>query len=507
MCIFRITFCYRNLFLCMKKLVPLPTKKDNHMKRIIFLSFCLVLSLFSFAQNQAQICKLGFTSEMSNRYYWGLSKPVVTSVSANSPAAKAGLKVNDIIERIAGQETAGLSADQVFAMLQEDKFIKLTISNLKYRNKEITFSKDCKLAGAINEEDLATSFSFYSLEDSQERGFTCPFKTTVKQCPEVNYMNYKTFSLAPDTWGPIEGKAHDSLNEQLIKGLEGMGLTYKKENPDLYISASYIFRNNYEYEPNGSRDKLPYEWRYNLHTGKFDLLPIYYNPLIHVRNIQSYVTVNVRFFDRKYSTEKEPFIVWECSATDALAEPYPINEYATINIPLMLMQYPFPQTFETARFRYLRQKFNYTGINYDAENFKKVFHVDPVSPSAQAGIQAGDVIQKINDLKTEGDARKLSSSYRAFIDKTMPFRDEKTRYTDINGYSRCMYWNVFDYPKVEQEIRGSKSKAVFSYLFNFEPYVNMLSVNFVLFEIKRGKETLNIQVDPIITEIEYFQNY
>ena len=140
-------------------------------------------------------------------------------------------------------------------------------------------------------------------------------------------------------------------------------------------------------------------------------------------------------------------------------------------------------------------------------NLQKIIYVDPVSPAAQAGIETGDIIQKINDIKMVGNPQKLSANYRLFINKTMLFRDEKTKYADINGYDECMLWNVFSYPKIEEALKKPEYSATFSYLFNFRPYVNILSNNNVSFNLKRGKQLLDIQVEPILTECELFENY
>ena len=464
----------------------------------------MCISTLSFGQNLAHVCRLGFDYEISGRYYWGLGKPIVSSIHLNSPAEKAGLKINDIIERINGVPTENYYSDAIFAMLQEEKFIKLVVSNLAYKNKEITFSKDCDLMDAINEKQMLSAFSFYSLEDVQERGFVCPFKTTAKQCAEVSFLNYKTFCFSSNL---PQGKTDNYLNEQIKAILEKKGLTYNTIRPDLYVEAIYTYRKNEDYAPTENKENLPSEWRYNVKTQIFEKLPIYYNPLIHERNVEQYLTLTIRFIDPKYSTEKEPYAVWECTANESLANTYSIRNYADIHIPLMLMQYPYPQTFEKARFRYFKKKYNYTGINYDMNNFQQIIYVDPVSPASQANIEKGDMIQKINGIKTIGDPKKLSSSYRLFIDKTMPLRDEKTKYTDINGYEKCMFWDIFSYPKIEEEIRKPEYNSAFSYLFNFEPYINMLSTNIISFELKRGKQKFTVEIEPIIMEFNSFENF
>ncbi len=459
------------------------------------------------AQNQAQICRLGFNTEMSNRYCWGIGKPIVVSVTAGSPAEKAGLKINDIIERISGIETIGRTSENIFALLHEERFIKLTVSNISYKNKEITFSKDCIPSDVISENQMVSAFPFYSLEDIQERTFACPFKTSIQECSEFDFLNYKTFGFAKDgSYGSSQGKESAVLNGFISKALEERGLKYRADNPDFVITTFYKLDDNARnYSPSENQDKLPQEWRYDINKKKFVKLPVYYNALIHERNVRYYGELKIQFVDKR-STDKKTYVIWECEARDAFAENYNLKNYAEINIPLMLMQYPYSQTEREGRYRYLKKCYNYTGVNYDMNNFKRIAYIDPVSPAAQAGLKEGDEILFINGLKAEAKSSELSSAYRNFIEITMPFRDEKTKYTDANGYDKCMEWDVFSYPKVETEIRKPKNKAVFSYLFNFKPYINMLSTNIVFFEIKRGKETLAFKVEPIVVSMESFEN-
>lgn len=363
------------------------------MKRILFLISFFYSSFFSFGQNQAQECTLGFSYNISSHYYWGLAKPVVTSVLIDSPAEKAGLKINDIIEQINGIPTVGHYSGNISVMLQENRFINLTISNLGYKNKELTFSKDCSLMDAISEKQMASNFSSYSLGNIQEKIFTYPFKTAVQECTQINYLDYKTF-------GFTKNDPDNFPNNQIKTILEKRGLTYSERRPDLYISTNY----------------LP-------------------------EDAEQLLMLNISFIDPKYSTEETPYIVWQCRADDK------------VNIPLMLMQYPYTQTFENVQFRQIKKKYNYTGINYDINDFRKIIYVDPVSPAAQAGIKTGDIILKINDIKM------------------------------IENPKKSNYNNVF------------------SYLFNFEPY----PTGPISFDLKRGKQQLNIQVEPIDMEFDSFE--
>ena len=371
------------------------------MRQTFIIILCSLFTVHcSHGQNQALGCGLGFDYEISYQNSWGMYRPVVKSVHIGSPAEKAGLKVNDIIEQINGLSTRNKYSEIIFAMFHEEKFLRLTVNNLAYRNKEIAFSKHCSLLDAVNEEQMASMFSSHSLGNVQEKFFSRPFKTTVKQSPEINFLQYKTFRFLDENDSIFfHGKTDTAINELIKKELESRGLIYTTGKPDLYISALY-----------------------------------------------SYYILNIRFVDPKHSTRKEPAVIWQCVANEPFSA-----ESAELSIPLMLMQYPRPLSFEEARFRSLKKKFNYTGIYYDMNDFRRIVHVDPVSPAAKAGIQTGDEIRKINGIKMTGNPQEFSSAL--------------------------------------------------SYLFHFEP------AHIISFDLKRGKKQLNLEVSPIVIESSSFENY
>jgi len=368
------------------------------MKRILFFLSFFCFAMLSYGQNLALGCGLGFDYEISYQSYWGMYRPVVKSVHVGSPAEKAGLRVNDIIEQINDLSTRNKYSEEIFAMLHEEKFLRLAVNNLAYRNKEIAFSKHCSLLDAVSEEQMASKFSSHSLGNIQEKSFSRPFKTTVKQSPAINFLQYKTFRFL-DTNDSISfhGKTDIAIYEQIKKELESRGLVYTTGNPDLYISAVY-----------------------------------------------SYYILNIRFVDPYLSTRKDPAVIWQCVVNELFS-----SESAKLNIPLMLLQYPYTKSFEEARFRSLKKKFNYTGIYYDMNDFRKIIHVDLVSPAARAGIQTGDEIRKINGIIMTGNSQEFNPAL--------------------------------------------------SYLFHFEPaYVISL-------DLKRGKKQLTLEVEPIVIEFNSFE--
>ena len=69
--------------------------------------YCLALFACHVLTSPAQddvSCRLGFSYEFSSNKNWGKDRPVIMKVYPNSPAEKAGLKQNDIIEGINGKK-------------------------------------------------------------------------------------------------------------------------------------------------------------------------------------------------------------------------------------------------------------------------------------------------------------------------------------------------------------------------------------------------------------------
>ncbi|MDR1720008.1 MAG: DUF4136 domain-containing protein [Dysgonamonadaceae bacterium] len=472
------------------------------------LLFLVSITVYSFVYSkpvEEYVCQLGFTFEMSQQAGWGQNKPVVIAIQPLSPADAAGLKVNDIIESINFAPTEGQMVNIIHDWLYNntDDQIRLTVSNLKYSNKDLTLFKDCKLANAINEKDLAYSHAFYSLEDVQLRNFTCPFKTNVNS--EVNLMKYKTFTF------PMIDENHKDLeniiNEEIKSFLEKIGLTYVTESADLIVHTYYSYNKNLNYEGNVNADKFPTACRYNVHSSTIETLPIYYHPLINQRQAQYFLNFGIRLIDRRRSANNNLFVVWECEANEMLSGDYRLEAYSKFHIPLMLMQYPYIKTREAAHFSYKKIKYNYTGLNYNIDNLKEIVDIDRFSPAYQASIRPGDEVERICGIKLEGDSKEASNAYKQFIYKTMPLRDSKTTYTDASGFTKCMFWDKFQYVQVAEAFKNPEYKTMYAYLFYFEPYINLSGTNILFFEIKRGKDKFSVKVTPTVRVEQVFENY
>jgi len=139
------------------------------------------------------------------------------------------------------------------------------------------------------------------------------------------------------------------------------------------------------------------------------------------------------------------------------------------------------------------------------DNLSMIADIETGSPADKAGLMPGDKILKINDIRLDSDTRRADSRYKQFILKTMELRDPKTRFTNADGFSRCMLWDKFKYAQVYDAIRHPDNGAVFSYLFCFEPYVNLSGSNIITFTVERDKTVLDIKVKPLIVREKGFE--
>ena len=164
----------------------------------------------------------------------------------------------------------------------------------------------------------------------------------------------------------------------------------------------------------------------------------------------------------------------------------------------MLMQYPYVKYGRNVQYKVNQKTYNYTGICYDIDRLELITDVDRNSPAYASGLRPRDVIEKINDNKMNYSAEEFTAGYKNFISKTMKFRDPKTQFTDANGFKRCMFWDTFQYPQVADALQKSGNVGGFSYLYYYAPYVNPTGNNACTFEIKRGKNKMEMIVRPTI---------
>ena len=466
------------------------------MRRIV--SF-IVLSLIVIqinAQSDPVICRAGFAFEISNNPNWGNGEPIVINLTPGSPAERAGLKLNDIILEVNNKGTYLKPHHTIKAwLLDNDRSdIEISIRNLETDFKTIIIEKDCRSRNGIDESKLASVFAFYSLEDVQNRTFHIPMNITTN--PDAVFSDYRTYDFAPvsETAPDIDLRISGIFERMLKK----RGLKRDTENPDFIIQTFYSYQNNPAYKSNSQNlNEDVANWRFDIEKNQMVKLPLY-SPTQVVENdkVPYILEFGYRFYDRKYIDPGKMVQIWECEVKERVKSNYGLENYLETNLPLILLKYPYPGSFNLATYEVNFLQYNYTGLNYNIDNISEVDYVDPRSPAAEAGIRRGDIIKSIQGVKFDNNLKALTNSYRRFINETTDLRNPNTRYTDTNGYKDCMFWEVGEYNQVSKILNKKSFRTVFTYLFNFNQYVDWETPRTLSVEIERAKERINFEITP-----------
>jgi hypothetical protein len=441
----------------------------------------------------ATICRLGFTYDISASANWGKGKPIITDVFPYSPAEQAGLKVNDLIEAIEGVAIEDIQSEDLPKLLNpaEKSEVWLTVGNLTGLARQVNVNKECKRTDAITEDRLATAFAMYSLETTSERFFVCPFVTATADT--VNYALYKTFAFAPVDENNRE--LEKIINASIEKEFLGKGLAYAAADPDMLVETFYYYKKNPNYTKatRAVANRQP-SFRYDFSLGRMEKFPFLAYATAET-DAEYLLQLGIRLVDKRYKPGR---LLWECEANEMMNAPFRLENYAQTHIPLMCMQYPYAKYKQNVRFMVSQKTYNYTGISYDINRLEQIMDVDEGSPAHQAGLRRGDVVEKIDNLNMNRTAEEYTAAYKQFITNTLSLRDAETLFTDSNGFRHCMYWATFSYAQVAEALRNPGNMAVFSYLYKYAPYVNPSGVNSCTFRIKRGKDKTDVVVRPAI---------
>jgi Periplasmic protease len=462
------------------------------MKKILFL-FVMIANVWFVSAQYDMYCRLGFSYEISNNNQWGKNKPIIMKVYQNSPAEKAGIKQNDIIEEIDDYRVDEISLDDVDSLLTASGSLetKLVIRNFSDQSRSILIQKECMSIDAFTESRLAEAFSMYSIENTHDRLFVCPFTTSVTR-DEIDFTQYKTFdfvTLENLSFSQIESSIIEILKTELTK----KGLRYSTLNPDFIINTHYTFDKN----PNFRRRSRETEnqapiFRYDINRDQIIQFP-FHNMSVPESEAEYILQLGVRFIDQKQVRGR---VLWECEANELMYAPYSINDYAAIHLPLMCMQFPYIKYNRNAQFILTKKAYNYTGINYNIYKINEVVEVDYDSPAFEAGIRAGDIIERIENKRIDFSPNEFTTAYRVFISKSLKYRDKGTQFTDSNGFSNCMFWDTFKYTQIAKIIKNDKYKTGFSYLYAFAPYINPERNSFCTFNVRRNGEKMTFVVRP-----------
>ena len=468
------------------------------MRQILFILVVLFLSVTVKAQEIS--CRYGFSYEISNDPHWGKDKPVITSVYPNSPAERAGIKPYDIIEAVEGVPITEDVLDDIYLFLNPEgkDLVELTIKNFLHNSNKIKVQKECKSTMSLAEEQLATAFSMYAIENTHERLFSCPFVTTQTK-DEIDFSLFKSFDFfnGEENHPELAKKVNELIKKELMK----RGLKQSPVEPDLIVQIYYSFNKNPNFKPKTVRGKdkensevAGFVYRYDISRDRMTKLP--FLPPGTIETEAEYILkLGYRLEDRKLQKGR---IIWECEANELLNESFSLEDFAFIHIPLMTMQFPYMKYGRNVQYRMAKKKFNYTGINYSINDISEIASVDQFSPAAKAGIIPTDKIDAIEDKRMDRTSQQFTAAYRQFLVNTLKLRDEKTRFVDANGFPDCMYWDELKYPQVTKAFDNKKNLTVFSYLFKYAPFINPSGNNTCSFKIRRGKEKLEFILRPEI---------
>lgn len=465
------------------------------MKKGIITTVLSLVCIIAFAQTGGNlICRLGFTFEISKNANWGLGHPVVTGVTPYSSAELAGLNRSDIIEQIDGVDVQELTLDDINQLMNpiDKNEIVIKISNLTKTDHTLLIGKECKKRNAITEDQLATAFNMLSLESTSERAFICPFKTTVTP-NAVGFQQFRTFGFAPidENNRDLENMINAAIKDALID----KGLAYDSYGPDILISTYYFFDKNPNFK-GVNKVVIDKEQNFRYDFTRNEMVKV---PFISTSAAESEAEYLLQFGFKMVDNIYLPGrILWECEANEFMESTYRIEDYARIHVPLMCMQYPYVKYSRNVQYRVSQKTYNYTGISYDVNRLEMVAKVDPNSPAAASGIRANDIIERIEGNSLDISAEEASEFYKIFITNTMKYRDPQTRFTDANGFTRCMFWDPFKYTQIAAALKKAKEVAPFSYLYYFAPYINTSGTNACTFNIRRGKTKSEIVIRPSI---------
>jgi hypothetical protein len=465
------------------------------MRKLISAAILVNVLMAVSAQEGEMRCRLGFSYEFSNSKNWGKDKPVIMKVYPNSPAEKAGVRQNDIIEQINSMKVTDITMDDADSLLtaSEDNHIVLTMRNFSDSARETPLTKECYSNRSLNESQLATAFSMYSVEDTHDRLFICPFVTATTE-DAVDFSQFKTFDFSVAEGDKSISNIESVINGTLKAVLTKKGLSSSALNPDIVIHTYYAFDKNpsFRKKSKATEEQAPV-FRYDITRDKVVKFP-FYSSSTPEAEAEYVLQLGIRFIDQRFVPGR---VLWECEANELMSAPYSLEEYAAIHIPLMCMQFPYVKYSRNVQFILTKKAYNYTGINYDIYRINEVVSVDADSPAARAGILPRDIVEKIEGKRMDYTVPEFTAAYRQFITNTLKYRDQGTRFTDANGFAGRMFWDTFKYNQIAKDFAKDNNMTAFSYLYAFQPFVNPTRSTSCTFDIRRGGERIRLAVRPV----------
>ena len=445
---------------------------------------------------QAQKALIGLEYQMSYNENWGANRPVILTVYPGSPADLADLHAGDIIETINGKETHLMEEEDIVKLLQGSpgRSVDLIVSNFAYHRTKRQLRTVAMPTNALSEQDIAKAFAMYSLEDESDILISYPISTGTEG--NIDLINYRTFGFAR---GNKTYSNRDAQIEAQVKAaLETKGLSYSAREPDLLIDIYYSIRENIDYNAStAKRNTRLTSLRIDSKQHKLvelPLMPIGTNKILAHYYLKFGITI--------YSGVNEHKMLWTSEAEELLSDNYSLTDYTDLTVPVMLLQFPFTRYFNSPIVRFATHRHLSLGINYQSNDITTIYSTLHNSPAAQAGLQAGDRIIAINS-RSLGNADELSNSYKAFVKKSVPYRNKEQFFAIKNGPTNCRYWAPEDYTKVAKLLNKEKYLGGFSYLFSFNPWITTTPSTTITLDYVRDGVMQRTEVAPQLQESCY----
>lgn len=437
------------------------------------LILALVLLVASLSPALAQECRLGLEWRISSSQSWGNARPVVLAVDPYSPAARAELRAGDIIERIDGYATSGLTSAQVEELLHSpQQHHLLTVSRHGASSRQVLLTPECQPYGSITERSLAEILRGYSPEDASLLVIDYPFSYVYNET--IDLARVSTFALAKsDPTSDIDR----ALDEELRTVLTEHGLRESAVKPDL------VFSTYYQLDPlptAPATEGAGQSWRYAPQTRSLHVLPIVDS--LHA-DARYRLVLGVQAH-RPGATS----LVWSCEAREWLSRGMTIEDYGRYALVPMLSGFPLVSRPAHPRLEVHALRYHYTGLVFSRSDLGHLASVDDDSPAMRVGLRAGDRIRSINGVRlTDTTPAAFLQDYARTLEDLAAYRDD-----NLPRLSGISVWRADAYLEVAERLRAEP----LSYLFGFRSYVSPGRAEAITIEIERNGRRHTVQVKP-----------